>query len=252
MMSRSEKLLELAKRKFKESNALELESSRDSTFLTNNDFSAQNDYSSPAPSGVTRTVKQMTDGGSDSDLEWEDFDSDDSVKDKTYQCDSNDGVVIKPKRSSQGIPKEFTKNNKKSEVIGKEKSKIKIIKWVDKRPVTMITTHPTHNATLVPIGTSSKFKVMFELLLGTTVVNSWIVYNMVSDTKLSIMEFRKQLAKDLVIEQAEVPKQPVPSRKRQHTFVKPEGPGRKKKRPCTGCYKKLRITMTSREADKKV
>ncbi|CAH1984400.1 unnamed protein product [Acanthoscelides obtectus] len=45
-------------------------------------------------------------------------------------------------------------------------------------------------------------KVMFELLLGTTVVNSWIVHNMVSDTKLSIMEFRTQLAKYLVIEQA--------------------------------------------------
>ncbi|CAH2011354.1 unnamed protein product [Acanthoscelides obtectus] len=48
------------------------------------------------------------------------------------------------------VPKEFTKKNKKGEVIGKEKSKIKIIKWVDKRPVFMITTHPAHNATLVP------------------------------------------------------------------------------------------------------
>ncbi|CAH1955150.1 unnamed protein product [Acanthoscelides obtectus] len=65
---------------------------------------------------------------------------------------------------------------------------------------------------LVPITWQlrSNSKVMFELLLGTTVVNSWIVYNMVSGTKLRIMEFRTQLAKDLVIEQAEVPKQPVP------------------------------------------
>ncbi|CAH2013256.1 unnamed protein product [Acanthoscelides obtectus] len=53
-------------------------------------------------------------------------------------------------RSNQrGVPKEFTKKNKKGEVIGKEKSKINIIKWVDKRPVFMITTHPAHNATLV-------------------------------------------------------------------------------------------------------
>lgn len=93
---------------------------------------------------------------------------------------------------------------------------------------------------------------MFELLMGTTVVNSWIIYNMVSDTKLGIMEFRTQLAKDLVAEQTEDQPQPGPSRKRQHTFVKPEGPGRKKRKPCAGCYKKLRITMTSREADKKV
>ncbi|CAH1998464.1 unnamed protein product [Acanthoscelides obtectus] len=44
---------------------------------------------------------------------------------------------IKPKRSSQIAN-------------GKEKSKIKIIKWVDKRSIFMITTHPAHNATLVP------------------------------------------------------------------------------------------------------
>ncbi|CAH1998448.1 unnamed protein product [Acanthoscelides obtectus] len=129
--------------------------------------------------------------------------------------------TLRPNR--KGVPKEFTKKNKKGVVIGKEKSKIKIIKWVDKRPVFMITTHPAHNATLVPTA-------KFELLLGTTVVNSWIVYNIVFDTKLSIMEFRTQQAKDLVIEQAEVPKQPVPSRKRQHTFVKPEGPRKKEEK----------------------
>lgn len=85
-------------------------------------------------------------------------------------------------------------------------------------------------------------------------VNSWIIYNIVSDTKLGIMEFRTQLAKDLVTEQAEDLPQQVPSssRKRQHTFIKPEGPGRKKRKPCTGCYQTLRATMSSREADKKV
>ncbi|CAH1973230.1 unnamed protein product [Acanthoscelides obtectus] len=170
--------------------------------------------------------------------------------------------TLRPNR--KGVPKEFTKKNKKGVVIGREKSKIKIIKWLDKRPVFMITTHPAHNATLEKkrkeedilkpqcvidynlakngVDFSDQMssyhtvvrkwyrKVMFELLLGTTVVNSWIVYNMVSDTKLSIMEFRTQLAKDLVIEQAEVPKQPVSSRKRQHTFVKPEGPRKKEEK----------------------
>lgn len=43
----------------------------------------------------------------------------------------------------------------------------------------------------------------------------------------------------------------TPKRK-PHTFIKPEGTGRKRKKKCRECYKKLRVTMTSREADKKV
>ncbi|KAK9720029.1 Transposase IS4 [Popillia japonica] len=41
-------------------------------------------------------------------------------------------------------------------------------------------------------------KLMFELLLGTTVVNSLIIYNMVSSIKLGITEFRRQLTEPLV------------------------------------------------------
>lgn len=52
----------------------------------------------------------------------------------------------------KGVPKYFTKKIKRGEIIGKEKKKIKIMKWVDKRPVYMITTQPAHNTTLVPTG----------------------------------------------------------------------------------------------------
>lgn len=80
---------------------------------------------------------------------------------------------------------------------------------------------------------------MFELLLGTSVINSWIVFNMVSQTKLGIMQFRRQLAKELIYQPVEdreqpTPMQTAPTRKRPHTFIKPEGPGRKKRKPCTG------------------
>lgn len=105
MTSRSEKLLELAAQKFKEINTLESESSRDTKLLNNNDFSAQNDYSSPGPSGVTRTVKQMNYGGSDSESDW-DFDSDDSVKDKTYQGDSSDESSDENEFSSNALDNE--------------------------------------------------------------------------------------------------------------------------------------------------
>ncbi|KAJ8967943.1 hypothetical protein NQ314_002559 [Rhamnusium bicolor] len=45
---------------------------------------------------------------------------------------------------------------------------------------------------------------------------------------------------------------PPNPRKRVHTFIKPEVPGKKKMRPCKRCYNKLRETVSSREADKKV
>ncbi|KAI4455586.1 hypothetical protein MML48_9g00001467 [Holotrichia oblita] len=41
-------------------------------------------------------------------------------------------------------------------------------------------------------------KVVFELFLGTTVVNAWDIYNITAPIKMSILEFRKQLAEQLV------------------------------------------------------
>lgn len=73
---------------------------------------------------------------------------------------------------------------------------------------------------------------------------------MISQTKLGIFEFCKELAESLAKSQ-DVIEVPL-SRKRVHTFVKPEGPGRKKRKPCKGCYESLRTTLSSREADKKV
>ncbi|KAK9739763.1 hypothetical protein QE152_g8718 [Popillia japonica] len=94
---------------------------------------------------------------------------------------------------------------------------------------------------------------MFELLLGTTVVNSWIIYNMVSSIKPGITEFRRQLAEQLVTKEVTIVQDlgPIP-RKRLHAFIKPEGPGRKPRRSCQGCYQDLRKTMGSRDADRKV
>lgn len=59
---------------------------------------------------------------------------------------------------------------KRGEIFGKEIRKIKIIKWLDKGPVFMITIHPVHNANLVPTGKNNTvmFKIYFQrrLLLG--------------------------------------------------------------------------------------
>ncbi|KAK9704047.1 hypothetical protein QE152_g28525 [Popillia japonica] len=71
--------------------------------------------------------------------------------------------------------------------------------------------------------------------------------------KPGITEFRRQLAEQLVTKEVTIVQDlgPIP-RKRLHAFIKPEGPGRKPRRPCQGCYQDLRKTMGSRDADRKV
>lgn len=41
-------------------------------------------------------------------------------------------------------------------------------------------------------------------------------------------------------------------RRTLHILMKPEGPGSKPRKKCRECYKKLRLTMSSKEADNKV
>ena len=194
----------------------------------------------------------------------------------------------------KGVPKDFAKKVKKGDVFGLENNGIKVIKWVDKRPVLMITTDPTHDNTLISIGRlnrnseeickpkcvidynkakkgvdysdqmssyhtvirkSMKWyrKVIFEILLGTSVVNAWILYNMISETKLGITEFRRELAENLIEDKSETATNyGQPPKKRAHTLKKPEGPGRKRRKNCKGCYQELRKTLSSKEADKRV
>lgn len=65
---------------------------------------------------------------------------------------------------------------------------------------------------------------------------------MCSDTKLSVTEFRRQLTHSLV-RPTEKPKFP---KKRIHTFIKPEGPGRKRRQNLKASG------LTYREVNKKV
>lgn len=191
----------------------------------------------------------------------------------------------------KGIPKSFSKNMKKDEIYGQQNDCVKIIKWVDKRPVLMLTTDPSHTAVTEETGKQNRKgdavakprcvtdynkakkgvdysdqmssyhtvlrrglkwyrKVMFELLFGTCVVNSWIIYNRISSNKMSITQFRKILAEQLV----DSPKTNTEnsSKRHVHTFVKPLGPGRKKRKICKPCYQELRRTLSSKEANKKV
>lgn len=192
----------------------------------------------------------------------------------------------------KGIPRTFTRKMKKAEIYGEESSaKVRIIKWVDKRPVLMITSDPRHEAILdntrkknrkgeiirkprcvldynkakkgvdMSDQMSSYFtvlrkslkwyrKVCFELLFGTCVVNAWVVYNATTGSKVSMLEFRERLVRALGNTLTSEFEEKTPKRK-THTFIKPEGKGRKPRKRCVGCYQKLRETMDSRTADKK-
>jgi hypothetical protein len=72
---------------------------------------------------------------------------------------------------------------------------------------------------------------------------------MCSETKLSITEFKRQLAYSLI----ELPEERKLPKKKTHTFFKPEGPGRKRHKSCKGCRQNLKESgLASREIDKKI
>lgn len=192
----------------------------------------------------------------------------------------------------KGIPKDISaKKLRKGEIYGKQKSCLKIMKWLDKLPVWMLTTDPTHDLTFAATGKLTRTgenvfkpkciiaynkakkgvdlsaqmssyhsvlrkglkwyrKLIFELLFGTCVINSWVIYNKMFNDKLSITQFRRKLIRELIEpptkENTSVPKRTI------HTFVKPSGPGRKKRKMCKGCYQELRLIRGCREAKNKV
>lgn len=92
-------------------------------------------------------------------------------------------------------------------------------------------------------------KVATELLFGTAITNSWILYNKTFPTnRIPILEFRQRVIQSLVAPVEQPPRPRTP--KRIHTLTE-LGPAAKKRRKCIGCYKILRATMSSREADNK-
>lgn len=160
------------------------------------------------------------------------------------------------------------------QIYGMQSGCLKIVKWVDKRPVLMLTTDPEHDLNLISTGKKSRSgedvlkpkavidynkakkgvdysdkmssyhsvmrrglkwyrKVMFELLFGTSLVNAWLIYNKISTTKLSITEFRKTLATELITPTIE--KENITPKRKAHTFINPTGPDRKKRKICQGC-----------------
>nr|CAI5820799.1 unnamed protein product [Callosobruchus analis] len=182
---------------------------------------------------------------------------------------------------------------KKGEITGKEhKDGFVVAKWKDKRDVTFLTTKHgidmqetgkrnrkgeevkkpvailEYNTGKEGVDLSDQMasyfsplrktvrwyhKAVFELLLNTAIVNSWIILNILKGKKISIKQFREKTVKALlgVDEQQDL-------KHEKHTLTQTEErttDNRKKRNRCIGCYTKLQTQKgrsTAQKSTKKV
>jgi hypothetical protein len=199
-----------------------------------------------------------------------------------------------------GSAKVLDKDLGRGEVYGLEsKDGIKIIRWKDKKDVLMISTRPSHSASVVDSGKTNyrnqriikpqvvfdynegrqgtdlsdqlstyytclrkslKWyrKVAFELIFGTALVNSYLIYkeNYI-ETKVTILQFRESLVRSLLLDTPIEMLKPGPRQqsasqsKRKladHMLEEKEGSARDVRRRCAGCYEKTSRQQQSREA----
>lgn len=189
------------------------------------------------------------------------------------------------------LPKEavINKKLKRGQVIGKmTRNGIKIIKWQDKRPVTMITSCKSHTATAIHTGKFNKRtgepilkpecvtmynqnkkgvdysdqmtayyttlkkgikwyrKLMMSILFGTCMVNAWIVHKENNEKKLNLLDFTEAVIESLTKKKMTDTVLLEKKGNKIHTFEK-----RSNRKRCALCYQELRLTMKSRDAEKK-
>lgn len=193
------------------------------------------------------------------------------------------------------------KKLKKGEIYGEQNEDgVRVIKWMDKRQVLMITTVPSHSDKLIPTGRKNRKgeeilkpspviyynkakkgvdmsdqmssyytslrktikwyrKVFCEVALGTTVVNTWSLYNFGNPTKkLDILQITDMIIMGLIETDEEVddntssqnytepPKKKI--KRSAHKMMKYEGMVRNTRKRCTGCYKKIKNERGLKEA----
>lgn len=76
-------------------------------------------------------------------------------------------------------------------------------------------------------------KLVFELLLGTAVVNAYILYRSITKGKISITEFREKIVEGLLNTQ-----EGPPSRNEAENHVIEEVSSKERRR-CVTCYEKI-------------
>ena len=196
------------------------------------------------------------------------------LENKTYVC----GTLRKDRKGNPGCV--VNKKLKRGEVFGKENSEgIKVLKWRDKQDVLMLSTIPEHtdekvrvsnrrgtetlkpqcvldyNAAKKGVDYSDQMgayysplcrvrkwykKAAFELLLGTSVVNSLILFNKYYATqKLSMKQFRESLVFSILTGKSTecVRREPsIEGTRSEHALFELPGSSRSVRKRCRGCY----------------
>ncbi|KAK6016212.1 hypothetical protein OSTOST_18307, partial [Ostertagia ostertagi] len=164
------------------------------------------------------------------------------------------------RKNRKGFPKAVTQRKlKRGEIIAcQHKDGITVIQWRDKRPVFCMST--CHGDDLDKIGPderhnpfvrrTSKWYVrfFFHMMLQTSIVNAWVLYNK-RVAKMPSLEFQTQIAESLL--GLEVSQSDIASGT-QKVLEKVEGPLAATRKNCSGCYKRLALTIGRDLARKKV
>ncbi|KAJ8887783.1 hypothetical protein PR048_014001 [Dryococelus australis] len=162
------------------------------------------------------------------------------------------------KANRRGIPEGFVYKIKRGETIGKEKENVKIIRWMDKHPVLMISSDPTHNTNAIPTGKTNrngdaalksksvidynKAKKIDVFLSHSTqkifkmVPESCIRANFGYNSSKCMGTLAEHLVVQTPIQEGVVREI---NKKHTHTFLKPDGAGRKWQNVCKDCNGRL-------------
>jgi len=179
---------------------------------------------------------------------------------------------------------------KRGEVTGQQDQRgIKIISWVDKRRVNMLTTIPEHEATLMDTGRvrrgqrvkkpqcvvvynrlkkgvdlSDQFssyysplrkslrwykKLAVELIAGTAMVNAFLLFMDASGKRMPLLTFREQVARALIGPLKE-PFSPS-GRPIKHALKERPGQVRNNRKRCMSCYEIARKNGCDRDESRK-
>ena len=195
----------------------------------------------------------------------------------------------------------FENDLSRGEVYGlQNKDGIKLIRWKDKNDILMISTRPSHSASIVDSGKlnfqnepimkpqvvldynegrqgtdlSDKLstyytclrksvkwyrKVAFELVFGTALVNSYLIYKEnYAKSKVTVLQFRESLVRFLLLGTPMERLKPGPKQlsashsKRKladHKLEEKEASARDVRRRCAGCYEKIREQQSREESN---
>ncbi|CAK9832658.1 PiggyBac transposable element-derived protein 4 [Anthophora retusa] len=188
----------------------------------------------------------------------------------------NTHLVGTIRSNRRGIPKDLlSKKLMRYEYIAKESNDgLTILKWKDKRDVLLLSTkHSNETVTMQkrgnivtkpkvivdynegkssvdisdqmasycsPLRKSVKWykKIVFELCLNTAVVNSWVIYNSLTNRKITSVEFRKTLAMNLMSCNNNNNSPRIEQRRKRHEIKKKEGHFNSIRRRCKICYER--------------